>query len=290
MAPRSSWKGFLKLSLVSVPVKAYTAAVSSAEIRLNQLHDDCHARIRYQKTCPEHGEVTNDKIVSGYEFAKGQYVVIDLEELAKLRSKSDHSVQIDGFIAPDALDPIYHSGKTYYLVPDGAVGQKPYALLHHAMTEQRVNALAKIVLSGREQVVIVRPVDGLLLMTVLSHDAKVRKPEEVRDDLVEQELSEAEVALTKTLIDASVLSDFKFSRYRDEYVDKLTKVIQAKVDGQELVQVPDHEEPKILNLMEALKRSVAEAQLGSAEEPVAAPRKQAASASRKKTTRKKKSG
>ena len=103
MAPRSSWKGFLKLSLVSVPVKAYTASSTGNEIRLNQLHKDSHQRIKYQKVAPGVGEVSNDEIVKGYEYAKGQYVVIDDDELDKLRTESDKSINIDGFIGTDEL-------------------------------------------------------------------------------------------------------------------------------------------------------------------------------------------
>src|SRR6516165_9610326 len=114
MAARSSWKGFLKLSLVSIPVKAYTATTSSGgEIHLNQLHAECHSRIQYKKTCPIHGEVKQDQIVQGYEQAKGQYVVIDPDELEKLRTEDDKAIKIDSFIEPGVLDPIYFSGKSY---------------------------------------------------------------------------------------------------------------------------------------------------------------------------------
>ncbi len=120
MAPRTSWKGYLKLSLVSVPVKAFTANNTAEAIRLNQLHKGCNSRVKYQKVCPEHGELAATDIVSGYEYVKDQYVVIDPQELSLLRPESDKSVQIDGFISPSAIDPIYYSGKTYYLLPDGA--------------------------------------------------------------------------------------------------------------------------------------------------------------------------
>ena len=122
MAARSSWKGFLRLSLVSVPVKAYTAAASGGgEIHLNQLHAECHSRIQYKKTCPLHGEVKAEEIVSGYEYSKGQYVIVDTDELSKLRTEDDKAIKVNAFIAPDDLDPIYQTGKTYYLVPDGPV-------------------------------------------------------------------------------------------------------------------------------------------------------------------------
>src|SRR6266446_1515260 len=120
MAARSSWKGFLKLSLLSVPVKAYTAtAGGGSEIHLNQIHAECNSRIQYKKVCPIHGEVKSDEIVSGYEYSKGQYVLIDTDELGKLRTEDDKAINIDTFINAEALDPIYYQGKTYYLIPDG---------------------------------------------------------------------------------------------------------------------------------------------------------------------------
>ena len=151
MAPRTSWKGFLKLSLVSVSVKAFTAHDTSQEVRLNQLHKECNSRIKYQKVCPEHGEVNADQIVSGYEYAKSQYVVIDPDELAKLRSQSDQTVKIDGFVPVEKVDPIYYSGKNYYLTPDGSGGSKAYGLLHKGMVDAGVHAIGHVVLSRREQ-------------------------------------------------------------------------------------------------------------------------------------------
>ncbi len=134
-------KGFLKLSLVSVPVKAYTATTNSGgEIHLNQLHAECHSRIQYKKSCPIHGEVPQKDIVSGYEHAKDQYVVIDTDELEKLRTEDDKAITIDTFIEPDALDPVYLSGTTYYLLPDGPIGQKPYAVLHEGTVQQNGDA------------------------------------------------------------------------------------------------------------------------------------------------------
>ena len=276
MPPRSSWKGYIRLSLVSVPVKAYTASASGAEIRLNQLHKDCNNRVKYLKTCPEHGEISNADIVSGYEHAKGQYVVIDAEEVQKLRPKGDQSIHIKGFFDPGLVDPIYHAGKNYYLLPDGPVGQKPYALLRQGMVDQGVTAIAQVVLSGREQLVVLRPADDLIIMTVLNQEAKVKSGEWFENELVETKLTKEELALTKTLIDASTIEHFDYSVYKDDYIDKLTQVIQAKVEGEEIVQVPDPEEPKIINLMEALKASVARAQTESV----------AASGSGKKTARK----
>lgn len=260
MALRSSWKGFLKLSLVSVPVRAFTASESGSEIRLNQLNRHTNNRIQYKKVDPDHGEVAKEDIISGYEYSKGQYVIIEEEEIEKLRTKNDHAVQIEGFMPADTLDPIYHAGKTYYLLPDGAAGQKPYALLREGMLDAGVVALAKVVIARREQLVMVRQMDGLLVMTVLSHHGKVKEADIFKEELEEQELTKEELSLTKTLIEASRIKDFSYENYPDEYVARLNSLIEKKIAGQEIVQVADPEEPKIINLMDALKKSVAEAQ------------------------------
>ena len=279
MAPRTSWKGFVKLSLVSVPVKAYTANDSGSQIRLNQLHCECNTRIAYKKVCPVHGEVGNDQITRGYEHAKGQYVMIEDEELDKLRTKSDRSVNIEGFVAPDALDPVYHAGRTYYLLPDGPVGQKPYRLLVRGMQENQVHALAQVVISQREQLVLLRPLDDMLAMTILSHKAKVKASDLFQDEIEDSECTPEELQLARMLIDASRLQDFDYGSYTDRYVEKLSELIRLKVEGADVVQAEDVEEPKIINLMEALKQSVAEAQGAAA----AAGKKQAPSAKAKRS-------
>src|ERR1700676_4378211 len=169
MAPRSTWKGYLKLSLVSVPVKAYTATASEArEIRLNQLHAECNSRIQYKKNCPVHGEVPNDEIVSGYEYSKGQYVIVDTAELDKLRTEDEKAIQIDEFVRPDAIDPAFYGGKTYYLLPEGPVGEHTYAVIHQGMVQQDRFAVAQVVFHNREKLVLIRPLaEGILAMNEL---------------------------------------------------------------------------------------------------------------------------
>lgn len=288
MAPRSSWKGYLKLSLVAIPVKAYNATSDSNSIRLNQLHEECHSRIRYQKTCPIHGEVSNDEIVSGYEYSKGQYVVIDPAEIEKLRPKGDKSIEIDKFIPEDALDPIYDAGRVYYLVPDGPIGQKPYALLRDSMEAKSCHAIAQVVISNREQLVRLRPLANLLTMSVLNHAAQVKQPAGFEDELVETEVADKELGLTQQLIQALFSDDFDISSYHDEYVEHLTQLIQTRVDGQELVAAPSVAEPQVINLMDALKASVEQVR-GTAAEPAAAkPTRKMAKGSTKRSAAKKK--
>ena len=250
----------MKLSLVSVPVKAFTVSEASAEVRLNQLHKDCNSRVKYQKVCPEHGELKSEQIVSGYEHQKDQYVVVEPMDLDKLRTKSDRAVSIDGFIPLEAIDNRYYAGKAHYLMPDGVAGERPYQLLRDGMAKNGVCAIAQVVISGREQLVVVRVVDRMLVMFGLHYPSKVRNIDDYQGEIEEIEFKPEEVALTETLISASKIDGFDLDSYSDTYVEKLRKLIDLKVAGKEVVQAPDHEEPKILNLMDALKKSVAEAQ------------------------------
>lgn len=291
---RSSWKGFLRLSLVSIPVKGYTANRSGSEVRLNQLHKECNSRIKYQKTCPIHGEVAQEDIVSGYEFAKGQFVVIDPEEIEQLRTPKDRAISIDAIVKPNQIDDIYLTEKTYYLVPDGAVGQKPFALVQKCLADEGLEAVARVVMFGREEVVLVRAVENLLAMTALKYDAEVTHASVVKDEVVPQTVDLEELTLTKTLVKAFEKKEFDIAKYKDEYQEKLTKLIESKVEGKQLVSPPSADEPTVINLMDALKRSVAAAQgadAGAAAEEEKPGRKMAASKGEAKPAKgKRKSG
>src|SRR5438552_12015108 len=134
---RPSWSGFLRFNLISVPVKGFNAAASGGgKIGFHLLHANCGSRIRYKKTCPIHGEVSDEEIVSGYEAAKGQYVTVAKEERAGLKAEDEKTISVDAFIDPAAIDPIYYSGRSYYLVPDGKAAQKPDSVTLHAMREE----------------------------------------------------------------------------------------------------------------------------------------------------------
>jgi len=259
MPTRYSWKGFIRLSLVSIPVKSFNATVTSGERELHQLHQEDFQRIRYKKTCPVHGEVPKEEIVSGYEFAKDQYVVVEPEELDKLYRESDRAVNIDGFISPEKIDPVFFSGRTYYLTPDGPTGLKPYVLLQKGMKDRDLVAVARAVLYGREQVLLLRPLDGLLAMTMLTYAEKIRKPEAFKTEVKEVEFDKEEVELTATLIEAREIERFDFARYKDRFVEKLDELIRAKVEGKEITPPPEAEAPRVINLMEALKKSLAQA-------------------------------
>ena len=223
MTLRSSWKAYLRLSLVWVPVKAYPAALSGGgRPQFHQLHADCHCRIRYQKTCPRHGEVASEAIVSGYQYAQDQYLVIDPAELERLPSQHEPAVTIAEFIPPESLDPMYAGGKSYYLLPDGPAGQRPYAVLCRAMRDAGRHALARAVLSGREQLVLLRPLEDLLVLSVLAYDHQIRRPQVFEDQLPAVEVESEELGLARSLIEASTAEAFDFSGYRDAHAERIT--------------------------------------------------------------------
>src|SRR4029078_2507245 len=179
---RSSWKGYLKLSLVSVPIRGYTANFAASEIRLHQLHSECHSVIRYEKTCTIHGEVPKEEIVSGYEYAKGEYVVIEPEEIAKLRGERGRAITIDAVLSQPPIAPVDFTDKTYYLTPDGAVGQKPFELIQECLAEDELQAVGRVILYGREEVVVVRPVEKVLAMTALKYESEVAHAEAFNEE------------------------------------------------------------------------------------------------------------
>ena len=255
--PRSSWKGYLKLSLVSVPVRGFSANVAASEIRLNQLHAECHSRIRYQKTCPLHGEVPKEEIVSGYEYAKGEFVILEPEELAQLRAERERAVTIEAVVSQHTIDPVYFTEKSYYLTPDGAVGQKPFALIQQCLADEELQAVGRVVLFGREELVLVRPVDNLLAMTALKYESAVARASTLDEELEKPPLNRDELKLTKRLLEAFEKPKFSLAAFKDPTVEEMTKLIEAKVEGRELVTPPATEEPHVINLMDALKRSVA---------------------------------
>lgn len=257
MALRSTWKGYLKISLVTFPIKAYSShAGDGSPIRLNQLHAECKSRIKNKKTCPIHGEVPNDQIVSGYELSKDQYVIIDVEEVSKLRVEDTKALTVQEFVQPDAIDPMYWNGSTLYLLPDGPVAQKPYALIRDTMVKQSVFAVAQVVFHGKEQLVLIRPMGGVLAMTVLSYDHEMAKPAAVESELVAVQEDPDEAAMALTLIKARTPEKFDFTKYKDVYTAKLTELIQLKVEGKEIVSAPQQEQTMVINLMEALKKSI----------------------------------
>jgi DNA end-binding protein Ku len=246
-----------------MPVLAYTGSSGSTDegspIRFNQLHRECHSRIKYVKTCPIHGEVPNDEIVSGYEYAKGQYVEIDPDELAELRPEGERAISVEGFVHPDTIDPAYLSGKTYFLTPDGSHGQKPYQLIQEAMASEELNAIGRMKVTTREHLVRVRAEDGLLIVDLLQYASQVKDPAQFKTELVDTHPTAPERKLTRQLISSMVDDELDLTEQSDAYTDRVRELIEAKVQGKQLVTPTPVEEPPIVNIMDALKRSMKEA-------------------------------
>ncbi len=260
---RTTWKGSLNVSLVSLRVKAYTTTAPGQEaVQLHQLHAACQSRIRYQKVCPQHGAVPNDQIVMGYEQAPQQHVVIDLAELDRLRSQQQlRAIRIDTFVEAGVISPLYFTDKHYYLLPDGPTAQLPYTLLVQAMGARRVQAVAQGVLAKREQLVLLRvDQENLLLMTVLKYADQVRSPAPFAEQLSAAPPPAAEErALAEALVDHQTCREFDLAGYRDEYAQTLLQLIEAKVNGQALTAAKEEDEPgQVLSLMDALRESVAQ--------------------------------
>jgi DNA end-binding protein Ku len=258
MALRSTWEGYLRLNLLSIPVKGYSATVSGkGKIGFHLIHSKCNSRIRYKKVCPIHGEVPNDEIVSGYEVADGQYVLVDKASLANLRSEPDKAITIDTFIHPTDLDPVYYTDRTYYLTPNGEPGKQSYAVLRKVMADDGRYAIATMVLSGRAQVVLIRTVGRLLAVTVLSYDTQLKKPSEFEGEVPEVEAGAQEVKLARMLIENSTSEGFDFAKYQDEYTNRVRDLIESK-GGKTVAARRYEEEPVVINLKDALEQSLHE--------------------------------
>lgn len=265
MAMRSSWEGHLRLNLISVPVKAFSVtAPGKGRIGFHLIHAKCGNRIRYQKVCPVHGEVANDEIVKGYEHAKGEYTLLDKEQLARLKPDADKAISLDAFVARDAIDPVYYGEQAYYLTPDGRAAQKSYAVLQRVMAEEGRCAVGTMVFSGREQLALLRPLGRLLVVHLLQYEEQVKKPAAFEEEAPEAEVSAKELDLARNLVEASTPKDFDLAAYRDEYSGKLLKLIESKAARRTKAAGRGGEEPVIINLMDALRRSLDQAGNGRA--------------------------
>ena len=254
MPPHPVGPGTISFGLVSIPVKLYTAASSSA-VSFNLLHAKCGSRIRQQTFCPRCNEtVERSALVKGYEFAKDQYVRIEDEELKLLEGEASKAIDIAGFVPLASVDPIYFE-KTYYLGPDKG-GEKAYRLLADAMTKSERVALAKFVMRGKESLVLIRAAqDGLMLHTMYFAD-EVRSFAEI-DRGQGAKIREGEMDLALKLIDGLSTDAFDATEFTDEYRQRVLDMIQAKVEGKEIITLtPEAPKAQVIDLMEALKESL----------------------------------
>jgi DNA end-binding protein Ku len=255
MPPHSLGSGTISFGLVSIPVRLYTAA-SSANVSFNQLHGVCGSRIRQQTFCPKcNRTVERAELVRGYEFAKDQYVQVKDDELKALEGEASKIIDIAEFVPLTEVDPIYFE-KTYYLGPDKG-GEKPYRLLADAMEKAGQVALAKYVMRGKESLVLIRPAQGGLMLHTMYFADEVRNFDEV-DKGQSAKIREGELDLALQLINGLASETFSPERYTDEYRHRVLGMINQKVEGQEIT-VSEAPAPRaqVIDLMEALKESLA---------------------------------
>lgn len=254
---RAIWKGSIRFSLVTVPVEAYAAAAPEEQIRLNQLHDKCHSRIRYKKVCPIHGEVPPQEIVTGYEYEKDRYVIVDRRTASEEVESSGRAINIDTFTLRDAIDPIYFEGRTYYLAPTKGVAEKPYVVLRDAMAKLNRWGVGRVVLNNRESLVVLRPVDELLTMLMLRYKSSIRGTDLLTQKVSGASVNQQEMKLAQQLIEATTDRRFDLGQFEDRYSGRLREMIEAKIAGEEGValEMPSTM-PPVVNFMDALKKSI----------------------------------
>jgi len=247
----SVWRGHLTFGLVSLPVKLFTAARSES-ISFNQLHKSDNSRIKQVIYCQtEDKPIPRDEIVKGYEYEKGKYVVVQDEEIKKVAPKTARVMEILEFVKSGDVDPVYLES-SYYMAPDEG-GEKPYALLFEALRQTNYFAVAKIAMHNREHIVVVRPGERGMLLHTMYYADEVRRTEEFRTDT--SAVTEKEMNLAKMLVE-SLAADFEPEKYHDTYRDNLRQLIDAKVEGHKVVETPETHIAPVIDIMEALKKSL----------------------------------
>ena len=283
MAARPTWKGFLRVSLVNIPVKVFPATESSATISFNQLHAECQTRIQQKKWCPHcEREVSSGEVVKGYEFEKGRFVIMEDEDIQKVRVESTRVIDLVQFTDDTAIDPIYVD-RAYYLAPDGGMATSAFAVMREGMVGKA--GIGKLALYGREYLVAVRPQKKGLVMYTLHHEAEIRNIDQIEElNSVPTKVKPEEMKLAKQVI-ATFDAELNLKDYRDEYQEGLRQIIDAKISGQEVVAPEAAEPPRVVDLMEALRRS-----LDSVSTEKKKPAKVAVAAAKATPARKRKAG
>ena len=265
MPARSIGSATISFGLVSVPVEVYSSGESAASVSFNMLHKDCGTKLKQQYLCPKHEVVVDRKnTVKGREFAKGQYVVFTPEELKALDQKATNTIDISEFVPLAAVDRLYLE-TAYYLGP-GKGGDRAYRLLAEALHQTGRAALGQYAARGRQNMVLVRPRDGVLVMEQLYYADELRSPKEV--PLGEGEVKLAELGLAVQIIEQQSTDEFKPEKYHDTVRERVLEAIQQKVYGQDITAEPEAPSgTKIIDLMEALKASLAKSEGKKAAEP-----------------------
>jgi DNA end-binding protein Ku len=241
--------------LVRFSVEAINAhSRSGSDIHLHQLHAECHSRIGYDKVCPIHGEVDQAEIVLGYEYGRGKYIEIDPNELDAMSTKKERALVIEEFVAADQLDPLYFDGRMYFLAPLAVHDREPYQLVRRAVADEELVGIGQVVFSGKEQLAAILPRERVLAMAMLNYAPELRDPQALGVG-GESSIPAKNLRLAKDLIRSMTSERFRIAAYEDHYRQRVKELISSKRRGKPIT-VPEEAETPVLNLMEALERSV----------------------------------
>ncbi len=256
MAPRASWKGYLKLSLVSCPVRLYPATSSRDRISFNQLHKDTHNRINMKPVDPELGLVERSDLVKGYEYEDKKYIIIDDSDLESVKIESNHTMNIEAFVDEDSVDVIYQD-TPYYLAPDGAMAGETFIVLREALRQSGKLAIARLVLSSRERVITISPRETGMFVCTLRNPREVRGTAEYFGNIPVGEPDPEMLELAEKLIEQKT-TEFDPNDYEDRYEAALMDMIKEKLKGHKPIVAAAPERGNVINLMDALKASLSQ--------------------------------
>jgi len=268
---RPYWTGFLKLSLVTISVRLYTATSEREKIRFHQIHEPTGERVRQQLVVPGHGPVERDEIVKGYEYEKGRYVTVDPDDLKRLRLETTDTIDIVEFV--DDVDPIYFAAP-YYLVPDGSVAEEGYRVIRESLRASNKIAVGQVVINGQERVIAIRPLGEGLLGNALRYEDEIRQPEDFFGNIAADNVDEDQLAIMEQIIKRKT-REFEPGEFHDHYQEAVRELINEKLAGKLPEKEPERRPAQVINLMDALKRSLA---VEDGAEAAPAPKRAAASA------------
>lgn len=258
MAARSIWKGHIKFSVISIPVKMYNATSERNKIAFHQIHGVCNTRIKQQIYCPTcKKDVPKDELVKGYEWSEGNHIIVSEDEIANAKREKTDTIEIINFVNVSEIPPVYYS-ESHYLSPE-KVGIDLFALLRQALIDTAKVAVGKIVIRSKENLVLIAPHDGVLIAYTLYYQQQLRTVEELpdREAVLSRQADEASLTLAKQLID-NLSAPWDGSQYKDDYNEAILKVIERKANplAQPEAPAPKKETAKVVNILSALQAAV----------------------------------
>lgn len=254
---RSFWKGHLRLSLVTIPVRLVSATRADGTVSFHQVDRKSRQRVRYQKVVPGKGEVDKDDIVRGYEVEPGEYVLLEDDELDALKLETRHTIELTQFVDACEIDPLYFD-RPYYVLPDGEIAEEGYRVIRQALLDQRKCGVGQLTLRGKENLVALKPSGAGLLLETLRYEEEIKEADDVFADIGDKRLPPDLIDMAKSLI-TSRSEPFDAGKFKNHYAKALRELVDEKVRTGRSVAVGDDQEkaPKVIDFMEALKRSVA---------------------------------